>query len=561
MQLDPNFEDIQTAVKSILEDILKKTPFELHFGRKPNTEWSNFRDKLKSSLNLDQQRLERSLLKPEEMRESADSRTRMKVVKKGMASRDVSPKLKRNEEELESIRALENLAKAASDWKLHRRHLTHKEGSEALRKLTERNPLLAASLRSDLNQGTLRFRVEQEVPEHRTKTSNLEFDLIHYPEKVVVYRKFLDRKSGRPLFKRFNGKIVKVTNNTYITENGKVIRKNHISLKPKLKSAYCSDLGKKIPAASTPRKPLHQCSSSGTNRPLHILPRPDVSTVSTSTENSDTENMTWDRPFERLDRLQAKTIKLYSSLTKIAQKNPPTLASRSIASPNVLKEVPSGGVIDLTMSSSRSPEHEVQLVPPVEKNLDAQSTEEYPISIILVATKEAQVENQLKESTNCPIPSVPTTEKEKTQGNTEETQNTAVTEKSNTSQNKEEKTDGKMGTTSETTEKKLEENKSADKRKPEKKREKRNGEGDNDSEVSNNSRSSGRSKRQTQFFGSPLRHSVKNIEEKQGLQTIPISPGDIPSSSGNTPSPSPRRKLRRPKFTTSKLEQAQGKKT
>ena len=213
------------------------------------------------------------------------------------------------------------------------------------------------------------------------------------------------------------------------------------------------------------------------------------------------------------------------------------------------------------MSSSSSREHEVQVVPPVEKNLDAQSTEECPISMVPVATKEAQGANQTKESTNCPIPSVPTTEKEKTQGNTEETQNTAVTEKSNTLQSKEEKTDEKMGTTSETTEKKLEENKSADKRKPEKKREKRNGAGDNDSQVSNNSRSSGRSKRQTDFFGSPLKHSVKNIEEKQGLQTIPISPGDTPSSSGNTPSPSPRRKLRRPTFTTSKLEQAQGKKT
>ena len=326
MQLDPNFEDIQTAVESFLEDIrisrhsiLKKSPFELHFGRTPNTEWSNFRDKLKCSLNLDQQKLERSLLKPEEVRVSADSRTRMKVVKKGMASRDVSPKLKRNEEEPESIRALEKLAKAASDWKLHRRHLSHKEGSQALRKLTERNPLLAASLRSDLNQGTLRFRVEQEVPEQRKKTSNLEFDLTHYPEKVVVYWKILDRKSGRPLFKRFNGKIVKVTNNTYITENGKVIRKNHISLKPKFKSAYGSGLGKKTPAASTPRKPLHQCSSSGPNRPIHILPRPDVSLVSTWTEHSDTENMTLDRPFEKLDRLQAKTMKLYSTLTKTAR--------------------------------------------------------------------------------------------------------------------------------------------------------------------------------------------------------------------------------------------------
>ena len=281
----------------------------------------------------------------------------------------MSPKLKRNEKVPESIRALENLAKAASDWKLHRRNLNHKKESEALRKLTERNPLLAASLRSDLNQGTLKFRVEQEVPEHRTKTSNLEFELIHYPEKVVVYRKILDRKSARPLFKRFNGKIVKVTNNTYITENGKVIRKNHISLKPNFKSAYCSDLGKKTPAASSPMKPLHQCSSSGINGPVHILSRPDVSPVSTSTENSDTENTTLDRPIEKLDRLQAKTMKLYSSLTMIAKMNPPTLASRYIASPNILKEVPSGGVIDLTMSSSSSPEHEVQVVPPVEENV------------------------------------------------------------------------------------------------------------------------------------------------------------------------------------------------
>ena len=101
------------------------------------------------------------------MRESIDSRTRLKVVKKGMVSRDVSPKLNRSAEEPDSIRALENLAKAASDWKFHKRHLTHKEVSEALRNLTDRNPLLAASLRSDLNQGPLRFRVEQETPVQR----------------------------------------------------------------------------------------------------------------------------------------------------------------------------------------------------------------------------------------------------------------------------------------------------------------------------------------------------------------------------------------------------------
>ena len=203
--------------------------------------------------------------------------------------------------------------------------------------------------------------------------------------------------------------------------------------------------------------------------------------------------MTLDRPFEKLDKLHAKTTKLYSTLTKTARKNPPTLASRYVASPNVLKEVPSGGVIDLTMSSCSSPEHEVQVKPPAEKRLEAQLTEEFPISIILAGTKETQIENQTEESISCPFPSVPTTEKEKTQDIMEGTQSKTATEKSNNSRNKEEKSDGKMEITSETTEKKSEEDKSADRRKPEKKREKRNGEGNNDSQVSNNSRSSGRS--------------------------------------------------------------------
>ena len=142
MQLDPNFKDTQSAVKSILEDfritrqcILKNSPIEFHYGRKPNTEWSNFRDKLILSLNPYHRKLERSMLKPEEMRESAESRTRLKVVKKGMVSRDVSQKLKKSAEETDSIRALENLAEALTDWKLHKRHLTHNEGSDALRKL------------------------------------------------------------------------------------------------------------------------------------------------------------------------------------------------------------------------------------------------------------------------------------------------------------------------------------------------------------------------------------------------------------------------------------------
>ena len=201
------------------------------------------------------------------------------------------------------------------------------------------------------------------------------------------------------------------------------------------------------------------------------------------------------------------------------------------------------------------------MVPPVAKKPDAQTTQECPISVVPIATKEVQGTNQEIERTDCPISSVAITEMKKKQGNSEDAQKITEAKKKITSQSKEVKMNEKIGTTSEETEKNLEENKTADERRPEKRKEKKSGEGDNDSQVSSNSRSSGRSKRQTQFFGSPLKHSIKNIEEKPVLQTSPVSPGDIPSSSANTSSLSPRRKLKKPTFTTSKPEQAQGKTT
>ena len=60
-------------------------------------------------------------------------------------------------------------------------------------------------------------------------------------------------------------------------------------------------------------------------------------------------------------------------------------------------------------------------MPPIGKELEAQTTEECPISILPVETKETQIENQMEESINCPIPSVPTIVKEKMQDNSEGT--------------------------------------------------------------------------------------------------------------------------------------------
>ena len=164
------------------------------------------------------------------MREqSDDSRWRLKanpVVQKD-APMKFGPKQPLTEDR--SMATIETLAKAANDWRQLKWHMSHAEGSEILRKLTERDPLLASSLRNDLNQGTLRF---QTYNESRPKSlTNLEFELLDYPHKVSVFKKVLNRKPGRLLFNLIKRKIVKVTDHTFFTDKGKVVRKNHISLK------------------------------------------------------------------------------------------------------------------------------------------------------------------------------------------------------------------------------------------------------------------------------------------------------------------------------------------
>ena len=62
-------------------------------------------------------------------------------------------------------------------------------------------------------------------------TITLESLLLHSSDGVKIYRKCFDRKSGKPLYKLAKFKIVRVTNNTYITNTGKVYRKTHIALK------------------------------------------------------------------------------------------------------------------------------------------------------------------------------------------------------------------------------------------------------------------------------------------------------------------------------------------
>ena len=181
MQLEKNPTSIESALKTLIEDIIINknsvtnfSPFELQFGRKPNSEWSLMSEKLKSNLFLDSKNLERDVLTAEQRRKNCDSRERVKIVMKGSRSPDITPRFSgptTSVVETPYYQALEKLAKSANEYTTLKRSLTQEQGAEALRTLTDRNQILAASLRSNLSTGTLRFRAD--IPKLKSSKSQV----------------------------------------------------------------------------------------------------------------------------------------------------------------------------------------------------------------------------------------------------------------------------------------------------------------------------------------------------------------------------------------------------
>ena len=136
--LSSDFSNVQDKLRNIIEDIrITKnsvtgvSPFELYFGRTPNTELSIAAEHLSTGVNLDNQQLERDLLTPEQRREQCDSRPRIKLVKKGQSSPTVSPYFGGPTESVADTphyRALESLAQSANQWLTLKKSLTHQEG-------------------------------------------------------------------------------------------------------------------------------------------------------------------------------------------------------------------------------------------------------------------------------------------------------------------------------------------------------------------------------------------------------------------------------------------------
>ena len=124
------------------------------------------------------------------------------------------------------------------------------QGQELLRELAAQNNDLANSLKWGITKGTLRFydnvrdtsapalshsqRINissSSRPKRLSKIRKLEKLVAQDPLRVKIFRKVLDRKSENSLFKLAKIKITRVTDHTYITDQGKIYRKNHLSLR------------------------------------------------------------------------------------------------------------------------------------------------------------------------------------------------------------------------------------------------------------------------------------------------------------------------------------------
>ena len=168
-KLDLNFKNFKETIQHILEDIrksnysvLKKSPFELHFGRKPNTVWSQeFNKDVQSDTSA--QGLERNPITPDQIASQDYTRGRAKVVPRGSASPTVPPRFKPlflldgNVADSEPYKALAELARAANKGSQFKRNLPPDGGKRVLKEVATRHSDLAHSLKSGLNHNILRF--------------------------------------------------------------------------------------------------------------------------------------------------------------------------------------------------------------------------------------------------------------------------------------------------------------------------------------------------------------------------------------------------------------------
>ena len=156
VNLNENNNDLNKTIVGILESLrtskqatTKKSPFELHFGRKPNTLMSNTIVKLSV---LDKHNLERPLLSREDTKSNHYSKDRLIVVEKRRSESEARPlfpkSVSREEKErLEIEEAIIEMSIARERWAKATRHLSGMEQSDAAREFVNRNTTYRANFK------------------------------------------------------------------------------------------------------------------------------------------------------------------------------------------------------------------------------------------------------------------------------------------------------------------------------------------------------------------------------------------------------------------------------
>ena len=138
-KFDPNFGNFKETIQQIVEDnrksnhsLLKKSPFELHFCRKPITEWFQAYHNIVKTDTL-AHGLERNLLTPDQIASQDYSRDRAKVVPRGSASPTITPRFqtRSNVAESKPYKALVELARGANKWSQYKRNLPADSGKRS----------------------------------------------------------------------------------------------------------------------------------------------------------------------------------------------------------------------------------------------------------------------------------------------------------------------------------------------------------------------------------------------------------------------------------------------
>ena len=410
---------------------------------------------------------------PDQIASQDYSRDRAKVVPRGSLSPQISPRfnpmfsLEGNIADSAPYQALADLARAASNWSQQKRNLPPDGGKRVLQELSSRHSDLAQSLKTGLSRKTLYFAEDRPIntppeaqdtvrrlptlqPRRQSKTSKLETLLLSDPTRVRVFRKIIDRQSGKPLFKLAKFKITRVTDHTYVTDKGKVYRKNHVCLKPNYNniSATHYTLGDRLQTSSSKSGGKKPCTRA--SNPKLLEKRPANTSASYPAVVDLTADSSSESPPVQHALQETRTSTPMEKRLRLQDESPPVTFGSSSLTPG-----PS------SMDTSVDPSLTIQ---PSESTTWAAGSRPVPLDVVesespIVRGKGAQAD---------PYSSLPSL-----------------------SQPAQPTTDDLEGT-----------------------------------------RASSRSKKATRFFGDPLRHSVKSVEEAQSSG----KEADLSSSTSIVPS-------------------------